>query len=118
MPVQRPIPLWLGGMADAVLKRVARYSDGWFPQFRPGTDTATTMMETLRGYVADAGRDMSEIGIEGRFSAGGSPDDWSTAAEGWRALGATHLSVNTMGLGYTSPREHIDQIRRVKEAMG
>ena len=41
MPVQQPIPLWLGGMADAVLKRVARYSDGWFPQFRPGTDAAT-----------------------------------------------------------------------------
>lgn len=96
----------------------ARYSDGWFPQFRPGTDTATTMMETLRGYVADAGRDMSEIGIEGRFSAGGSPDEWNTAAEGWSALGATHLSVNTMGLGFTSPQQHIDQIRRVKEAMG
>jgi probable F420-dependent oxidoreductase len=118
MPVQQPIPIWLGGMADVVLKRVARYGDGWFPQFRPGTDTARSMMETLRGYVADAGRNMSEIGIEGRFSGGGSPDDWRTAAGEWEAIGATHLSVNTMGLGFTSPQEHIEQIRRVKEAMG
>src|SRR5262249_34260430 len=31
LPVQRPIPIWLGGMADAVLKRVGTLADGWFP---------------------------------------------------------------------------------------
>ena len=30
LPVQRPIPLWLGGRAEAVVKRVGRLADGWF----------------------------------------------------------------------------------------
>jgi probable F420-dependent oxidoreductase len=117
LPVQQPIPIWFGGMADSVLRRLARYGDGWFPQFRPATESAAAYMEKLRGYVGDAGRAMSEIGIEGRFTASGSPDSWRAAAEEWRSLGATHLSVNTMGLGL-SPREHIETIRRVKEALG
>ena len=117
LPVQRPIPIWMGGMADAVLKRIAKYGDGWFPQFRPGGENAPLMMEKLRGFAADAGRDMSQIGIEGRFNATGSPDDWSRAMEEWRAIGATHISVNTMG-ARLSPREHIETIRRVMEAVG
>lgn len=31
-PVQKPhIPIWFGGDADAVLKRIARYGNGWWP---------------------------------------------------------------------------------------
>jgi probable F420-dependent oxidoreductase len=116
LPIQQPISIWFGGMADSVLRRIARYGDGWFPQFRPETESAVAYMEKLRGYVRDAGRDMSEIGVEGRFTASGSPDDWRAAAETWRTLGATHLSVNTMGLGL-APREHIETINRVKEAL-
>jgi probable F420-dependent oxidoreductase len=114
----RQIPIWFGGMADAVLQRIARYGDGWFPQFRPDSESATTMMDRLRGLVREAGRDMSEIGIEGRFSASGTPDDWQRSMKEWETIGATHVSVNTMGLGLASPREHIEQIRRVKEALG
>ncbi len=32
LPVQRPIPIWVGGEADVVLRRMARIADGWFPQ--------------------------------------------------------------------------------------
>jgi probable F420-dependent oxidoreductase len=117
LPIQRPIPIWMGGMADAVLERIAKYADGWFPQFRPGGDTARQYMDKLRGLVRDAGRQMSEIGIEGRFTASGSPDEWRTAMDEWRALGATHLSVNTMGLGFTSPGQHIEMLGRVKEGL-
>jgi hypothetical protein len=38
--------------------------------------------------------------------------------EGWRSLGATHLSINTMGINLSSPQQHIDTLRRVKEALG
>lgn len=118
LPVQRPIPIWMGGTVDAVLKRVARLADGWFPQFRPGPEARATLA-TLHAYAREAGRDPASIGVEGRVSAGRrTPDEWAAAAEEWRDLGATHLSFNTMGAGYTSPAQHIDALRRFSEAMG
>jgi probable F420-dependent oxidoreductase len=33
LPLQRPIPIWLGGWAEAVLLRVGVLSDGWIPVF-------------------------------------------------------------------------------------
>src|SRR3712207_5049701 len=32
LPVRRPIPLWIGGTAEPVLRRIGRLGDGWFPQ--------------------------------------------------------------------------------------
>jgi probable F420-dependent oxidoreductase len=116
LPVQRPIPVWLGGMAEPVLKRVAQISDGWFPQFQPG-DEARQIMGRVRDYVKDAGRLPSAVGIEGRFAYSiGGPAQWTQRAREWRDLGATHLSVNTMGSGL-SPRDHIDAILKMKPAL-
>ena len=117
MPVQRPIPIWFGGMADQVLRRAARMGDGWFPQFQPG-DRARAMLAQLHGYLLEAGRDPGDIGIEGRTNIRDrSPEEWSQDASDWRDLGATHLSVNTMSAGLASPADHIDAIRRFKEAV-
>jgi alkanesulfonate monooxygenase SsuD/methylene tetrahydromethanopterin reductase-like flavin-dependent oxidoreductase (luciferase family) len=117
LPVQRPIPIWLGGRAEAVIQRVARLADGWFPQFRPDRAGQETMAR-LHQYARDAGRDPASIGIEGRVSiAGRPPEDWAQEAEAWKKLGATHLSVNTMGAGFRSPQEHINAIRQFKEAV-
>ena len=49
LPVQRPIPVWMGGMAEPVLKRVAEISDGWFPQFQPG-DEASHTLDRVRAH--------------------------------------------------------------------
>jgi probable F420-dependent oxidoreductase len=117
LPVQRPIPVWMGGMAEPVLERVARISDGWFPQFQPG-DEARQMLDRLRGYIAAAGRPSSAVGIEGRFGLTiGGAAEWVQRAREWRDLGATHLSVNTMGAGLASPRDHIDAVLKVKQAL-
>jgi probable F420-dependent oxidoreductase len=114
LPVQRPIPVWMGGGADAVLRRVARIADGWFPQFQPGPQAAATL-ETLRGYVREAGRSADAVGIEGRLSMFNTAEEaWHQAIAGWRDLGATHLSFNTMNAGLASPRDHIDAIRRFR----
>jgi len=116
LPVQRPIPVWMGGMAEPVLKRVAEISDGWFPQFQPG-DAASHTLDRVRAYMKEAGRPASAVGIEGRFNYGiGGPDEWAKRARQWRDLGATHLSVNTMGSGL-SPRAHIDAIVKMKPAL-
>lgn len=116
LPVQQPIPVWFGGHAEAVMRRIATIGDGWFPIFDLDDD-GKRELEKLRGYIAEAGRDPSEIGIESFNTAGGTtPDDWSRSAAAWKAEGATHISFNTMNAGFKSLDEHIDAVRRFHEA--
>ena len=118
LPVQRPIPIWIGGNADQVVRRVGRISDGWFPQFQPDS-AGRERIGQMQEHARLAGRDPAEIGIEGRvgLADGGGPDDWNKLAEAWAEAGATHLSVNTMRAGLEGPDQHIDAIRRFKEAV-
>ena len=117
LPIRRSIPIWLGGSANVLLRRVARIGDGWFPQGQPD-DHMRRLLERLISYITEAGRDPSTVGIEARVNASeGNLDEWVRQTEGWRALGATHISLNTMGAGFNSPGEHIDAIRRYKEAI-
>jgi alkanesulfonate monooxygenase SsuD/methylene tetrahydromethanopterin reductase-like flavin-dependent oxidoreductase (luciferase family) len=119
LPVQRPIPLWFGGVSEPVMKRLACIGDGWFPQ-RFGPDkVGREQFEQVRAFAREAGRDPDEIGFEPRISVSqGDPDTWLKDATAWKELGATHLSVNTMGAGCTSPQDHIDAIKRFKDAVG
>jgi probable F420-dependent oxidoreductase len=117
LPIQRPIPIWFGGSAEPVLRRVGRLGDGWFPLIEPG-DQARSMIERIRAYAGEAGRDPSTIGVEGRVAiANRSQEQWLKVASQWKELGATHLSVNTMKAGLSTPSAHIDAIRRFKEAV-
>jgi probable F420-dependent oxidoreductase len=118
MPVQRPIPIWFGGgEADVALKRIARLGDGWIPPGRPGPETEA-MVARFRQYVRDAGRDPSSISLSGRANvAGATPDQWVEMYKGWETLGATHMAVSTNGAGVTSIDQHIEFLRRFKEAV-
>ena len=117
LPVQRPIPIWFGGSADQVLRRVARLGDGWYLTRRSG-DEARSLVDRMRSYADEAGRDPADIGIESSIRiADGQPDHWAREADGWKRLGATHVSVNTMNAGLSSPDEHIDAIGRFKDAV-
>lgn len=118
LPVQRPIPIWIGGGADKVLERTARIGDGWFPQMPPDT-TAREAIRRLRSYAEAAGRDPSTIGVEARLSLGRVPESgWLEYVAAWRDLGATHLSINTMDYRLGSPQEHIDALRHAKAVIG
>ena len=118
LPVQRPLPLWVGGSADAAVARAGRLADGWFPQRAPDEE-ARRLLDIFRGGAAAAGRDPAALGIEARLNIGQVPEaGWPAYAEGWRALGATHLGINTMGAGLRSPQEHVDALRRVAAALG
>lgn len=119
LPVQRPIPIWFGGRADVVLRRMARLGDGWMLAGRAPDDEAKGALDALRGYLRDAGRDPNDFGIDVWLpTAGQTPDSWDRRVEAWRALGATHLGINTMGAGLKTPQDHIDVIRRFRETVG
>jgi len=116
LPVQRPIPIWFGATNKRALRRLARLGDGWFPLFGPD-DKCRAAIDQIRDHARGAGRDPDTIGIEGRITLGRrSPDQWAADLAAWQNLGATHLSVNTMKAGLTSPAEHIATIRRFHDA--
>lgn len=117
MPVQQPIPIWFGGHAEAVMRRVAKSGAGWMPNYRSVADAQPTLA-ILDRYLAEAGRSRAEIGIEPRLNYGdGLPEGWRTALEEWAAAGATHFSLNTMGCGFATPAQHIAALRRFAELM-
>jgi len=118
LPVQRPIPVWMGGYAEPVLQRVAEVADGWFPPTDWDHATARRTLDRLREATRAAGRAPAAVGIEGRMRIDlGGPAEWVGRAAFWRDLGATHLSVNTMNAGFTSPQQHIDAVLRWKQAL-
>ena len=82
-------------------------------------DEGRQAIARMHGYAKGVGRDPAAIGIEGRITvAGQGPEQWMAEAKGWEEMGATHLAVNTGFSGLTSPDQHIEAIRRVKEVMG
>jgi probable F420-dependent oxidoreductase len=126
LPIQRPIPIWMGGQSEAVLKRIARLADGWFPQLRPGvgpyvrpgSKESLADLDRLKEYIRLAGRQPSDVSISGSLTIGsGTPKEWSMSLDAWRDLGATHITVSSVGGGLTSPRQHIEAIRRFKELL-
>ena len=126
LPVQRPIPVWIGAgwsvspiPPESSLRRIGRMGDGWLPtaKFAIG-DEVRQAIARMQGYAKEAGRDPASVGIEGHVTvAGGGPEEWITEAKAWKEMGATHLAVGTKGAGFTSPDQHIDAIRRVKEVI-
>jgi probable F420-dependent oxidoreductase len=120
LPIQRPIPIWFGGSDDRALRRLARLGDGWFPLVGPD-EKCREMIERIHGYAREAGRDPKAIGIEGRITFGqdsGNEDSqqkWLEQMAAWKALGASHVSLNTMKAGLAA-KAHIQALRRFREA--
>jgi probable F420-dependent oxidoreductase len=113
----RNIPIWFGGGAAAVVDRVARIGDGWFPLMGPTTDAAG-IIAGLRAAMAAHGRDPGTLGIQAQAqAAGGNPERWAKHAAAWRDLGATHLAIATMNAGLGSVDEHLTVARQWKESV-
>ena len=118
LPIRRPIPIWFGGAAEPVLERAARIGDGWMPAGRPPDDRMKGYVDQLDGYLAAAGRDRTQFGIDPWISiAGLDKDEWRRRVEAWRGLGASHLAVDTMRAGFATPKAHIDAIRSFREVL-
>ena len=97
LPPGRSIPLWFGGHQDVTLKRIAKWGDGWIMLAYPQGEAADSEFAKLRRFVAEAGRDPAEVGIEVWVStAEGGPDEWKRAAEGWARSGVTHVTLNNV----------------------
>ena len=117
LPVQRPIPVWLGAQSKRAYERVGRLADGWFPQVPPGPklDEARAIVEQA---ARAAGRDPSVLGMEGRVS-------WTDAGVEklvdqvgrWRDAGATHVAINTMNGGLGPVDRHLEALATTARAL-
>ena len=118
LPVQRPIPVWMGGDSEVVIRRMARLADGWItlPSFRPGPAGQETI-DRLHGLIRQAGRDPAAFGIEARMALATTPvEQRAKDIAAWRAMrGISHLCVNTMGLGLPGPEEHVRTLERFRK---
>ncbi len=118
VPVQRPIPVWMGGgyvaakkeLVEPALRRIAKIADGWFTHVQPDDERA---IARFRELVREAGRDPATVGLEGRVNAWRvPPEQWPREVEWWRRVGATHIELNTMAAKYRSLDEHLAALER------
>jgi probable F420-dependent oxidoreductase len=117
-PVQRPIPLWLGGSSPAAYSRIGRLADGWFPGVAPGPQLGQAKAE-VNEAAQKSGRDSRAVGMEGRVSwKPGGAGEVADQVEQWRAAGATHVTINTMGAGLKSVSDHLAALEATAQALG
>jgi probable F420-dependent oxidoreductase len=114
LPVQRPIPVWIGAASRPALERAGRLADGWFPMMAPGPQLDEARDIVARSAIA-AGRDPSTLGMEGRVTWSGDRRRVADDLAEWAAAGATHVSVNTMGAGLRTVDDHLSALAAVAE---
>ncbi len=119
LPVQRPIPIWMGGNAEVAVRRIARLADGWFSHLHlTPKDQIPARVDAFYRWVREAGRDPEQVPIEARVSATiGNPDDWARAAKTFLDSGVKDLEFNTMGAHYATVDEHIAALSRFREVL-
>ena len=126
---ERPIPIWMGGMAGRVLERIGRLADGWSPRLLSddldqALDDMQRRRERIEAAAREAGRDPSTLALLLRARAE-TLDEQLTQARRYREAGATHCSIDTQadasydsGDAGRSPAQHIEAIRAFREALG
>ena len=121
LPVQRPIPMWIGpgsggdGIAQSVLRRIGRMSDGWFAII--AQDEVPAARETIGRYAEEADRTPDEIGLEGAVAITGKPaEEWTAELTAWEDAGATHLCLRTLGGGLDGAG-HIAALREARSIL-
>src|SRR5580704_8925150 len=125
LPVNRSIPIWYGGHAEATLHRVVKYGDGWMQlNYAPGPEAAASIAR-LRSLAEAAGRDPSTIGIDTRVTVGiGEEAEWRDTVRFWKSCGVSHLTLGTYsGHGHLrriagrTLADHLEAIRRYWNAV-
>jgi alkanesulfonate monooxygenase SsuD/methylene tetrahydromethanopterin reductase-like flavin-dependent oxidoreductase (luciferase family) len=117
-PIQRPIPIWIGGVSDPAYRRIGRLADGWFPRIRPD-ETLQRALEIIGAAAQETGRDAESIGMEPRVGwTPTDPDRFSRQVEEWRQVGATHLAIDTMSTGQTAVDDHIAALQHAADIIG
>ena len=115
LPESRSIPVWLGGMAPQVIERVGRIADGWFPFFNPNL---SEQLKEVHRFAELAGRDPASIGIECMAPLADAGNQARDQLKNLQDIGVTHSAVVTMNAGLVGAQQHIDALKRYRDATG
>ena len=110
LPVNKSIPIWLGGMAPQVIDRVGRLADGWFPF---ANKDLANQIEQVREVARTAGRDPDSIGIECIVPTNTDVDRLKSLQE----IGVSHVAMVTMNQELADPAAHIDSISSARTVL-
>jgi probable F420-dependent oxidoreductase len=105
LPVQRPIPIWMGAGRTAqpvppakVIERIAKFADGFMPLFRINDatgaleDDALAALAEIRRIMVENGRDPASLDLEiGLYPHGKSAGRVMEEIAYLRSLGVTHV---------------------------
>ncbi len=119
MPVQRPIPLWVGAFQEAAIQRAGRIADGWYlnPRQLPD-DHSRQHIAAFHEAARAAGRDPATLGMDATiWSHEGGPEDWRVLVEAWRGLGVSHITFRTMQAELPDAAAHLAAARQFQETV-
>jgi alkanesulfonate monooxygenase SsuD/methylene tetrahydromethanopterin reductase-like flavin-dependent oxidoreductase (luciferase family) len=109
--------VWVAGASQAAIKRAAEIGDGWISSPME-SDMAKhgEMVDQLKSYASEFGRDMDTLGIDGRLSLmAGDPDSHIKEAQEWGELGATTI---TFGLSTKQPfEEGLKEVQQIAKSL-
>ena len=114
LPVQQPIPLWVGSgsaLPRSVVRRIGRQCDGWFVMCGP--DEYAAQRASIEAEASSVGRDAAVIGSEAGVAVVGPREaEWQARVARWRAAGLTHLCLRTLGGGLDA-NQHLAKLKEV-----
>lgn len=98
MPIQQPIPVWIGAFTEPAIMRAARIADGWQAMLPKPDDQAAAAFNKFKNAIKKADRNPDHVGIEATiFATGDDPESWVTEANAWLAIGATQIVFRPQG---------------------
>lgn len=110
----RQIPIFCGGGSEPAFRRAAKLGDGFI--FSGALDgRILPAWQSLQGYLLEEQRAVADFGAEYLTQDGCTVEQAINAIHRWQDAGGSHVAVRSMGLGFTSPQQHIDFFAEVRQ---
>ena len=120
LPVQQPIPIWIGAFQENAIRRAVRLADGYSlnPTAKPDDDTRR-MLDRIGQWQAEFDRDPATFGKNATLHHWGrSEADWESDLTAWGDLGMSHVSFRTIDSDLPDPKSHINELERFAKLAG
>jgi alkanesulfonate monooxygenase SsuD/methylene tetrahydromethanopterin reductase-like flavin-dependent oxidoreductase (luciferase family) len=109
--MQRPIPIWIGGLATKAVMRAAAIGDGWLPLGSMDSE----MYERMELYHST----LQSVGKSDRGRVMGRVNPWASThaaarseLRDWVGAGATHIAIGSSNNVFESSDQYFSDLER------